>query len=209
MARNYYLILGVPWNASSEEIHDAYRRLAKANHPDVSGTDSGERFREVQEAWETLGDAERRQAYDRGLKRAQRTTSSPTASGGHGWGYSKPAVSDSLEEFDMPLGGTYVFTPGGQEIHFGLQMTRAEAATGGVIPLRVPLQIRCPRCAGSGSSLFFICPLCEGTGSCSRWRTIQFRVPAGLRNHSALTVPLAPLGLPRARLILHVEITHG
>jgi molecular chaperone DnaJ len=207
MARNYYLILGVSSDASSEEIHEAYRRLAKTNHPDVSGTDSSARFREVQEAWETLGDAERRRAYDRNLQRAQRQISSPPRPGAYRWGYPRPMVSDLIEAFETKPGGSYVSAAGAQEIHFGLQMTAAEAATGGELPLRVPIQVPCPRCAGSGSSYFPYCPFCEGTGSCSRWRTIPFRVPPGLRNQSTLAVPLAPLGLPRARLILHVEIT--
>jgi molecular chaperone DnaJ len=207
MPRNYYLILGVPLNASLEEIRDAYRRLAKASHPDVSGTDSSKHFREVQEAWDTLGDAERRQAYDRSLKQAQRHTFRPSGSGAPSRRSSRPVVFDPLEEFDTGPGGTYVSTASGQEIHFGLQMTAAEAAIGGEVPLQVPVQARCPRCSGSDFPFFVLCPLCQGTGSCPRWRTLRFRVPAGLRNGSTLQVPLGRLGWPHGRLILHVEIT--
>jgi molecular chaperone DnaJ len=201
MARNYYLILGVSLDASVEEIRNAYRRLAKASHPDVSGTDSSERFREVQEAWETLGDAERRRAYDRGLKRAQPHPLGSAGTGTQRRPYSRP------DTFDTELGGTFVSTARGQEIHFGLQMTPAEAATGGELPLRIPVQVRCPRCAGSGIPFLYLCPVCQGTGSCSQWRTIRFHVPAGLRDASTLEVALTQVGFRQARLILHVEIT--
>ena len=65
--RDYYAVLGVARGASNEEIKSTYRRLARKYHPDVSGNDEGatERFKQVQEAYEVLGDAEKRQAYDR------------------------------------------------------------------------------------------------------------------------------------------------
>jgi DnaJ-class molecular chaperone len=207
MARNYYLILGVSLTASLEEIHKAYRRLVKASHPDISGIDSSARFREVQEAWETLGDAERRRAYDSDLKPAPPRPSGSPGFGIHRRRYSRPVATDPLEVFDTQPGGTYVSTARGQEIHFGLQMTVAEAATGGELPLRISVRARCPRCAGSGIPFIYLCPLCQGTGCCSQWRTIRFQVPAGLRNASVLEVPLTQFGFPRARLILHVEIT--
>lgn len=62
-----YEILGVPRNASQEEIKRAYRRLAKENHPDRNpgNPQAGERFKEVQAAYEVLGDAGRREQFDR------------------------------------------------------------------------------------------------------------------------------------------------
>ncbi len=65
-SRDYYEILGVPRKASAEEIKKSYRRLARKYHPDATGNDkaAAERFKEVQEAYDVLGDAEKRQAYD-------------------------------------------------------------------------------------------------------------------------------------------------
>jgi molecular chaperone DnaJ len=209
MARNFYVILGVPSNASPEDIHDAYRRLVKASHPDVSGLDSGERFREVQEAWETLGDAEKRMAYDADLERAQRQPSRRARSSRRAWqpsGHPSRTALFDLQEFFTEPGGTYVSTGDCQEIHFGLQMTAAEAVSGGELPLRVPVQVRCSACAGAGSDFLFVCPACRGNGYQSYWRTVRVEVPGGLTNNNTLEVPLGQLGLERARVILHVAI---
>ncbi len=63
--RDYYATLGVERGASAEEIRKAYRRLARKVHPDVSKEEGAEeRFKEVSEAYQTLGDPEKREAYD-------------------------------------------------------------------------------------------------------------------------------------------------
>jgi DnaJ-class molecular chaperone len=69
---NYYDTLGVAGNASGSAIRTAYRRLARRYHPDVVGSGSEEKFREVQEAYETLGESSRRQAYDMTLREQPR-----------------------------------------------------------------------------------------------------------------------------------------
>jgi curved DNA-binding protein CbpA len=63
MPRNYYLILGVPTSASSEDLRTAFRRRSKELHPDVSGFGSGP-FVELQEAYAVLSDPVRRRDYD-------------------------------------------------------------------------------------------------------------------------------------------------
>jgi curved DNA-binding protein len=64
--RDYYEVLGVPRDASEEDIRRAYRRLARENHPDVNKAAGAEdRFKEVSEAYEVLRDAEKRDRYDR------------------------------------------------------------------------------------------------------------------------------------------------
>ncbi len=64
--RDYYEVLGVPKNASNEDLKSAFRRLARQYHPDVnSEPDAEERFKEINEAYAVLSDSDRRAAYDR------------------------------------------------------------------------------------------------------------------------------------------------
>ena len=60
---DYYSILGIPRNASPEEIKKAYRKLAMANHPDRTGGDDA-KFKQINEAYATLSDSEKRDTYD-------------------------------------------------------------------------------------------------------------------------------------------------
>jgi DnaJ-class molecular chaperone len=69
---NYYDTLGVAENASGDAIRAAYRRLVRRYHPDVAGSGSAEKFREVQEAYETLSENSCRQAYDMTLREQPR-----------------------------------------------------------------------------------------------------------------------------------------
>src|SRR2546425_13322400 len=63
--KDYYKILGVDRNADDKTIKSAYRRLARKYHPDVAkGKDGGERFKEINEAYEVLSDPEKRRRYD-------------------------------------------------------------------------------------------------------------------------------------------------
>src|ERR1041384_8272472 len=63
---DYYKALGVPQGASAEEIKRAYRKLAKANHPDSTGGDKAKesRFKDISNAYDVLGDAKKRALYD-------------------------------------------------------------------------------------------------------------------------------------------------
>src|SRR5919206_4253882 len=66
MARDYYDVLGVSRNASSEELQQAFRRLARENHPDVNHDPGAEeRFKDINDAYHVLSDPERRKRYDR------------------------------------------------------------------------------------------------------------------------------------------------
>ena len=66
MARSPYEVLGVPRTATDDEIKKAYRKLARENHPDANQGDAAaeDRFKEIQGAYDTLSDAEKRKQFD-------------------------------------------------------------------------------------------------------------------------------------------------
>jgi curved DNA-binding protein CbpA len=73
--RDPYIVLGVPRQASGEEIARAYRRAARASHPDSGSAGSAERFRAVSDAYDVLRDPGRRAVYDRSHPLANSRTS--------------------------------------------------------------------------------------------------------------------------------------
>lgn len=122
--KDYYQTLGVARDATAEEIKKAYRKLARKYHPDVSkAPDAQSRMREVNEAWEVLGDAEKRLAYDR-VGEARRHGA---AAGAHG--FEPPPGWDAGFEFS---GGPEEFTDAGYsdffETLFGNARRRARGA---------------------------------------------------------------------------------
>jgi curved DNA-binding protein CbpA len=77
--RDPYVVLGVARQASGEEIARAYRRAARASHPDSAGVGSAERFRAVSDAYDLLRDSRRRASYDRSHPIARPRTADPPA----------------------------------------------------------------------------------------------------------------------------------
>lgn len=70
MAKSYYAVLGISPDASTREVKNAYRRLAKQYHPDHEGGDT-RKFRDIQEAYNVLADSEKRRCYEKGASGEQ------------------------------------------------------------------------------------------------------------------------------------------
>lgn len=166
--RDYYEVLGVSRTASTEEIKRAYRRLARQYHPDVNkDPDAEERFKEINEAYETLSDPKKRAYYDR-FGHTQRGAGAPGPDFG-GFGGFGVDFTDLLEEFfGFGTGGRNRRGPErGQDVQVDVTLTFEEAVFGTEKVLEIPRWEPCPVCHGTGAepgTRPMTCPQCGGTG---------------------------------------------
>ena len=178
--RDYYEILGVPRNASIEEIKSAYRKLAMKYHPDRNpgNKEAEEKFKEATEAYEVLSDPEKRQRYDQYGHEGLRS----------GYDYhTYTSIDDIFSAFSDIFGGfggsifDEFFGTGtrsrrtrqvnigerGSDLKIRLLLTLEEIATGTEKVIKLKKYIVCDVCNGSGAkagSGYRTCPTCNGTG---------------------------------------------
>jgi molecular chaperone DnaJ len=168
MSEDYYETLGVPRDASQEDIKRAYRSLARKYHPDVSDEPSAEdKFKDVNAAYEALSDPEKRSMYDRYGKDV------PSGFGGFDFGGMRDPFDIFAEVFGN-LGGFGGFGRSsrsgprrGSDIRSGLVISFEEAAFGAEKKVDVQRQEACPTCKGSGAASGTspeTCPECRGSG---------------------------------------------
>jgi molecular chaperone DnaJ len=195
--KDYYAVLGVPASATQADVKKQYRKLAAKHHPDKNPNDpkSAERFKEISEAYQVLGDAEKRKQYDQmrqlgafgGFPGTQRR-------GGPGAGGPFAGAGGSGQTFrfedlgDVGLGGlgdlfSSMFgggTPGGrgrtrgpergQDVESQLTIPFRTAALGGKVPIELEVNEECATCRGSGAApgaKVQTCPECQGRGTIS------------------------------------------
>ncbi len=168
--RDYYEVLGVPRNATGDDIRRAYRRLARQYHPDVSSDpDAESRFKEVNEAYEVLSNEERRARYDR-FGHAGVNGQFGDMGGFGGFGAFGDIFNDLFNGFGM---GTQR-PPGperGADLRYDLTIEFEEAVFGAEKEIEVTRLETCPTCGGSGAepgTQPMRCPECNGRGQVRR-----------------------------------------
>src|SRR5579872_1928425 len=171
---DYYKTLGVEKKASAEEIKKAYRKLARQFHPDRNPGDSKAeaRFKEISQAYDVLGDPEKRKQYDSG--------SGPFASGGGpgggfgGFGnfdFDAASMGDILSNLFGGVGGAgagrraraRTRAEKGGDLEAQVSISFDQAIAGAQVPLQVPMQQTCPTCRGTGAkpgTTPIVCPRC-------------------------------------------------
>jgi molecular chaperone DnaJ len=239
--KDYYAILGVPKNASQAEIKKAYRKLAQQHHPDANAGNpqAEERFKEISSAYDVLGDADKRAAYDRAREMGAAGFGGgfpgAGAPGGYPGGVRFETGGVDLEDL---LGGMFGGAGGGArqrrarrqrgaDLETEVTLSFDDAMAGVTIPVKLTgpapcttchgsgaapgtQPVTCPTCGGSGQVAvnqgFFSmaqtcpecrgtgrliptpCPTCNGSGVTRRTRTIQVKVPAGVKDGARIKV---------------------
>ena len=188
--KDYYAVLGVPSSASEKELSRAYKKLAKEHHPDANAgnADSEERFKEVNAAYEVLGDTDKRKEYDD----VRRMVASGVGPGGAPGGYGTGGAQGF--QFDADFGdgrgaggfsdilGNLLGNRGrgarggraaqgpqrGHDLETELHLSFDDAVRGVTSTVRFRADAKCSTCDGSGAAPGTspeTCPECRGSGS--------------------------------------------
>ena len=171
--RDFYEVLGVPKNASDDEIKKSYRKLAMKYHPDRNQGDASAevKFKEAKEAYEMLSDAEKRAAYDQfGHAGVDPNMRGPGGGAGAGFGGFGESFGDIFGDIfgqarRQQGGGRQVFR--GNDLSYAMEVTLEEAAAGKESEIRIPSFDECDTCHGSGAKPGTspkTCGTCQGQG---------------------------------------------
>lgn len=176
---DYYETLGVSRNASKEDIKKAYRKMAHKYHPDKDGGDE-EKFKEINEAYQVLGNEQKRSQYDQFGQSFD--GGNPYGGGFQGFNVNFDDLGGIGDIFETFFGGGR--TQGrevrrGADIPVDLTISFKDSATGTKQEIRHRVHQTCSHCKGNGAepgTPIVDCPTCGGTGTVSQTRQTPFGV---------------------------------
>ena len=170
--KNYYEILGVDRKAGEADIKSAYRKLAKMYHPDLHPNDANAaaKFKEINEAYETLSDAQKKAAYDYELDHPGMRGAGGFSGFGGGGGFSGfGGFGDIFNDIFSGFGGGSSAAPDtqGEDITREVVLSFLDAAKGCTKEIRYTRNEPCSSCGGTGAkngTAYKTCDKCKGSG---------------------------------------------
>lgn len=217
--KDYYKILGVDREATQKDVKKAFRRLARETHPDVNkdNPNAREHFTDLAEAYEVLGDPEKRKLYDQGhvdeawfstqnfdhirdvfeQSRDSRVKQKPSSDKNKGsrfnFGDMFNNFVDSVsfnprEEKSQNKSKPQAKSKNALDIEQEMEISLEEAYHGTRKPVNINFDNKCVLCGGSGKVKQSQCRNCMGKGSTRLERRLEVKVPAGMRENSKIRV---------------------
>ncbi len=224
--RDYYETLGVPKNASEDEIKKSYRKLAMKHHPDRNQGDTAkvaeEKFKEAKEAYEMLSDGQKRAAYDQHGFAGVDPNMRGGAGGGEGFGGFAEAFGDIFGDVfggrqqGRGQGGRQVYRGG--DLSYAMEVTLEEAALGKDAQIRIPSWDNCNTCSGTGAkpgTKVVSCTTCHGHGQVQMRQgffSVQQTCPTCKGNGKLIPEPCSAcmgVGKTKTNKTLEVKIPAG
>jgi molecular chaperone DnaJ len=198
--RDYYEVLGVSRGCGDEEIKSSFRKLAMKLHPDKNPGDHSceQQFKELNEAYDVLKDEQKRAAYDRFGHAAF------DGAGGHSHGFGTEFASAFSDIFDDLFGMARRGRSGGRErgadLRYNLEITLEESFAGKTAQVRLPTNVTCEVCSGTGAKAGTQPIPCRNCGGSGRMRhaqgffTIERTCPACQGRGSVIETPCQNCG---------------
>ncbi|HEY3675326.1 MAG TPA: J domain-containing protein [Candidatus Tumulicola sp.] len=199
--KDYYSVLGIPKSSAQKDVKSAYRKLARKWHPDANPgnvKEAEEKFKEISEAYEVLGDAEKRKKYDllgpdwqqaaRQAEQQRQYRGSSSEDFDFGDFGSEAGPSGFSDFFDMFFSGvgrrqttqTTGFPQRGQDLETSIELGLRDSYDGGKKAISLQVEDLCPRCHGTGTEAGRLCPQCHGTGRVLLLKKFEVTIPRGI-----------------------------
>lgn len=203
--KDYYAALGIQKDASAAQIKQAYRRLAKQHHPDLhpemNKARAGDRFKEINEAYEVLSDPKKKAKFDGigpdwGAGREPHAGTGDASFEGFSDFFGTLFGNGGARGFRRDAGGRQD-SGKGQDVEAELPLSLEDSLRGGDKRISIAQPVLCPACAGTGRSGNHFCPTCAGVGETRRERSVTAHLPKWTRE--GMRVRLRGQGSPSAR----------